>query len=114
MLPPARAASSASIARPALSTWLTARRSKRLAPAIDASACGHNVATTARCRAPLNTSASPSRRTLAPANACSVGVGIGLQLAGADVGGDLRDGLARQRRIELAAEGLHERHAFDH
>src|SRR5690606_7824880 len=38
----------------------------------------------------------------------------GARGAVAQVGGDLRDRLLPQRRVELAAEGLHVGHAFDH
>src|SRR3546814_6461645 len=70
--------------------------------------CRHSAATSSRSSAPVNTSDSPSRRTLA------LLLGIRVQLALAQLGGDLRDRLVLQLLVELLAERLHERHALDH
>src|SRR5690606_40970419 len=66
-----------------------------------------SAATSSRSSAPANTSASPSRRTL------TLLLGIRVQLALAQLGGDLGDRLVLQLLVELLAEGLHERHALD-
>src|SRR5690606_30863474 len=109
-VPPAAAwARAESIARPALSMWWTSVMSMPRAPAACGRAARHSPGTASRTRAPLKRSASPSRRTEA-----SVGAGIGLDPAGAEVRGDFTDRLARQRGVELLAEGLHEGHALDH
>src|SRR3546814_9101608 len=68
----------------------------------------HSAATTSRSSAPANTSASPSRLTLA------LLLGSRVQLALAQLGGDLCDRLVLQLLVELLAERLHERHALDH
>src|SRR5690606_23543117 len=106
--PPARAASSASIASPALSMRSTADRSIRRTPSAAADAGRHSAATSSRSSAPANASASPSRRTPA------LLLGIRVELALAQLGGDLGDRLVLQLLVELLAEGLHERHALDH
>src|SRR4249919_289761 len=130
---PAIAASSASRARPALSTRGTADRSKRLMPASCLGTCGHNTATAARSRVPVKARVSSCRVQVAVMGEVSVRgtcapggfggsrrtlagllAGFRLQLARLEVGGDLRDRLAVERAIELRAEGLHEAHAFDH
>src|SRR5690606_20121076 len=107
---PAAAASADSMARPALSRPVTAAMSKRRTPARSERAARHRPGTASRTRAPRKRSASPSRWT--PGSAA--GAGIGLHPAGAQVGGDVADRLARQRGVELLAEGLHEGDALDH
>src|SRR6476646_2062324 len=107
--PPARCASSASRAMPALSTWPTPETSKRRTPASIGSARVHASRMPAVSRSPPKRNVSASRcREMVSA------LGIGLQLAAAQVGGNLLDRLVGQLLVELLAECLHERHAFNH
>src|SRR5690606_18786212 len=105
---PAASARAESSARPALSMRVTPAMSMRRAPAHCGRAERHSARTCSPVTSPLTRSASPSRRT-SPLLA-----GIGLDPPGAQVGRDLADRLARQRGVELLAEGLHEGHAFHH
>src|SRR5262245_14539816 len=91
--PSMRAPSSAKSARPELSTSLTACRSKRRAPASNGCACVQTAATAARVSAPRKLTVSSLRVTVAVDIVGSVGGGVGLQFAGLDVGGHLRDRL---------------------
>src|SRR5690554_3314174 len=86
----------------------TAARSRLRAPSSAFSASGHRPAMASRSSAPLNTSASPSRRTEARSES-----GIGLDLAAAQLVGHLTDRLVLQLVVELAAEGAHEAHPLD-
>src|SRR4051812_31955477 len=106
---PARAPSSASSATPALSTRVTAARSKRRAPVSRGSALRQRPATSSRNSAPAKRSVSPVRSMLAVS-----APGIGRDLAAAQVGSDLADRLVGELAVELLAERLHEGHALDH
>src|SRR5690606_12506588 len=105
--PPARADSAERMANPALSMRGTWARSRLVAPVSDASAGAHAPGTSSRSRLPLNTRASPWRRTRGASEA-----GIHLHLAAAQLVGHLADRLVLQLVVELAAERADEAHAF--
>src|SRR5690606_34854274 len=93
---PARAASSARNATPALSTRVTAPSLKRRASTTSGSDFRHSAGIASRTSAPVKRKASPSRATLAGSDPR-----IGVDLAAAQVTGDLADRLAVEFAVEL-------------